>query len=450
MRNRIIAVFAILGYLAVGSLAFGQSMRPLQIQGSGTSIGQAEPIFWTNPVNRAAMINGLPAAAPLVWNSGTLTVANSGTGNTGVLALATDAEIQTGTNNNKAVPPSGLAAWWAVIWAAVKNSAQTIAGAWNFTTAPTISVSPSGPATALKVSSGGTDILEFQSWDAGGGLEFGTFVARYSGTTMNGGFGTMTASGSSLKSLLSDTYLGFGPGSATRDIFIVRTGSGALRIGSAADGSGSSSLRIGDLTADGPILAPNATLASPNSVGKRDLNDARYIAQRMIFNGAEQWECRSTADAPAAVITNAINERWSRQVVQWDELSTKYLHFPIPSYWRTVGRTSCTVEVVITNNANSSGSTGTVAFEATHQRRGINSGSASLAAGTITVGSASTSMAGDGTNRAERYSITVPLNAASPSGSELLENIEFRRHSSNAGDTLNGAVYTALITIYPN
>lgn len=50
------------------------------------------------------------------------------TSSTGVLQFAADGEIQTGTVTVKAVPVSGLSAWWT--W--IKTQAQTIAGNWVF------------------------------------------------------------------------------------------------------------------------------------------------------------------------------------------------------------------------------------------------------------------------------------------------------------------------------
>lgn len=59
----------------------------------------------------------------------TLDVADSTTSQKGALAIATNGEVQTGTDSLKAVVSSSLGAWWT--W--VKTQAQTIAGNWNFT-----------------------------------------------------------------------------------------------------------------------------------------------------------------------------------------------------------------------------------------------------------------------------------------------------------------------------
>lgn len=53
---------------------------------------------------------------------------NASTGATGVVAIATLGDAQTGTDTAKAVPSSVLAAWWT--W--IKTQAQTIAGNWIF------------------------------------------------------------------------------------------------------------------------------------------------------------------------------------------------------------------------------------------------------------------------------------------------------------------------------
>lgn len=54
----------------------------------------------------------------------TLAISAAATNSVGAVQLATDAEIQTGTDTAKAVRPSGLAAWWT--W--VKTQAQTFTG----------------------------------------------------------------------------------------------------------------------------------------------------------------------------------------------------------------------------------------------------------------------------------------------------------------------------------
>ncbi len=67
----------------------------------------------------------------------------SGTGNAGVSYFATDAEIQTGTDQAKSVRPSGLAAWWT--W--LKTQAQTVVGNWTFSGTTTANVVSATTAT---------------------------------------------------------------------------------------------------------------------------------------------------------------------------------------------------------------------------------------------------------------------------------------------------------------
>lgn len=80
----------VLRYIAIAILcivsASAQSTRPLLIQSSGTSIGQAEPIFWSNAANQSAIASALSGTFVLtnrgVLTSGTLsnpTVTGSGT-----------------------------------------------------------------------------------------------------------------------------------------------------------------------------------------------------------------------------------------------------------------------------------------------------------------------------------------------------------------------------------
>ena len=59
----------------------------------------------------------------------TLAISSAATNSVGAVQLATDAEIQTGTDTAKAVRPSGIAAWWT--W--IKTQAQTFAGPFTLT-----------------------------------------------------------------------------------------------------------------------------------------------------------------------------------------------------------------------------------------------------------------------------------------------------------------------------
>jgi hypothetical protein len=64
----------------------------------------------------------------------TLTVDAATTNAPGVIQIATDIEIQTGTDSGKSAPPSGLAAWWT--W--LKTQAQTFAGVMTFSSGVTM------------------------------------------------------------------------------------------------------------------------------------------------------------------------------------------------------------------------------------------------------------------------------------------------------------------------
>jgi hypothetical protein len=61
--------------------------------------------------------------------TGALTVVSASTTAAGKIEIATDAEVQTGTDSARAVVPSALAAWWT--W--IKTQAATISGDWDFT-----------------------------------------------------------------------------------------------------------------------------------------------------------------------------------------------------------------------------------------------------------------------------------------------------------------------------
>jgi hypothetical protein len=52
----------------------------------------------------------------------------------GIIQIATDIEIQTGTDSGKSAPPSGLAAWWT--W--IKTQAQTFTGVMTFSSGVTM------------------------------------------------------------------------------------------------------------------------------------------------------------------------------------------------------------------------------------------------------------------------------------------------------------------------
>jgi len=115
----------------------------LSVSGSGTLQVQSSTAF-ISALIATGTNNGV------VFTGSSIAGVASSTSTAGVTFMATDAEVQTGTNTLKTVAPSALAAWWT--W--VKTQAQTIAGNWTFSGTSTFSrAAVTGTATLNVVTS---------------------------------------------------------------------------------------------------------------------------------------------------------------------------------------------------------------------------------------------------------------------------------------------------------
>lgn len=112
----------------LGSLTNGLSTWTGSTNLTTTAVGTLGTAAATAATNYAPATRTISTTAPITGGGNltanlTLAISAAATNSVGAVQLATDAEIQTGTDTAKAVRPSGLAAWWT--W--IKTQAQTFA-----------------------------------------------------------------------------------------------------------------------------------------------------------------------------------------------------------------------------------------------------------------------------------------------------------------------------------
>lgn len=357
--------------------------------------------------------------------------ANSGTG-ANQFASGTDARITGAVQSAGGTLNSGTLA-------GVTGVSGTMSG--NFTRSGTTS---GGTLNSVSVVSGTAIDLDMSGTTTGNNVRFGTTtggvyntgtfsgVTRFTGTAdLNGSFsGTGVIPGANLQA------------SGTGNAGAITTGSQSI--------AGAKTF-TDNITANGTAnTMPNQTAASSYSVMTRTLSDARQL-RGYILVGDDIWVRRGLGEEPSALTASAtvVLSTYSRNAVNWAESNSKYCYVSIPPSWRSQGAVSCTVTIIVTNNEANTGATGGAVWTVRHQRRGLNAGSYTIAQGTDTAFAAFTGDL-DGTRRIATISVTMPLDAAAPTGTEVGEMVAVRRDSAAAGDTLAGSSYMLVLTFSPN